>query len=61
MKKNIGRTDKGIRYILGALIVLFGIYFNNWWGLLGLIPILTALIGWCPLYVPLKLKTNKNE
>ncbi len=50
MTKNEGKTDRSIRIILGLIIVLLGVYFQTWWGLIGLIPILTSLIGWCPLY-----------
>ena len=57
MKKNIGKTDKIIRVILGLAIGAVGIYFQSWWGLLGLIPILTAIIGTCGLYLPFGIST----
>jgi len=50
MKKNVGKTDKTIRIILGVLIGAAGIYFSTWWGLIGLIPILTGIFGTCGLY-----------
>jgi hypothetical protein len=59
MKPNIGSSDKTIRLILGAVILLVGIFFQSWWGLLGLIPIATALVNFCPLYVPFKFTTRK--
>ncbi|MCB0749816.1 MAG: DUF2892 domain-containing protein, partial [Ignavibacteriae bacterium] len=34
---------------------------NSWWGTIGLVLILTALISWCPAYVPFKLSTIKNN
>jgi hypothetical protein len=55
----MGKTDRILRAILGAVIILLGLYFHSWWGLVGLIPLATALIGWCPLYVPLKMSTVK--
>ncbi len=61
MKKNVGSTDKIIRYILGIIILILGLIFHTWWGLIGLIPIFTAVIGWCPVYVPLKISTTKGE
>lgn len=57
MNKNVGKTDKVIRYILGAAIIIAGIYFKSWWGVIGIIPIVTAAISWCPLYSPLGIKT----
>ena len=50
MKKNIGTLDKGIRIVLGIAIIAFGIYTQSWWGLVGLVPLLTAFMGWCPAY-----------
>jgi len=50
MKKNVGKTDKTIRIILGVLIGAAGIYFSTWWGLIGLIPLLTGVFGTCGLY-----------
>ena len=52
MKCNIGKTDRIIRYVLGAIVLAWGLLTKNWWGLIGLIPIITAAIRWCPLYIP---------
>ncbi len=60
MKNNIGRTDKIIRLILGVIAGALGIIFQSWWGLIGLVLILTAFINWCPLYVPFRISTNKK-
>jgi hypothetical protein len=57
MKSNVGSADKIIRFVVGAAIIIAGIAYESWWGLAGLVPIVTALIGWCPLYVPFGLKT----
>jgi hypothetical protein len=57
MQSNIGTTDRVIRLIVGIVIILAGIYFNTWWGAIGLLPIVTGLIRYCPLYVPLKINT----
>ena len=59
MKKNIGSTDRWIRFIAGLVIGAAGIYFKSWWGLLGLIPIATALIRTCPLYLPFGISTRR--
>lgn len=61
MKKNIGSTDKWIRIIAAIAIGVAGIYFKSWWGLLGLIPLATAFISWCPLYMPFGLSTRKGN
>jgi hypothetical protein len=61
MRKNMGKIDRIIRTILGIIIIAIGIYYQNWWGALGLILLLTATLSWCPIYVPFKLSTNKSE
>jgi hypothetical protein len=61
MKKNMGITDKWIRLAIGLAIGVAGIYFKSWWGLVGLIFLGTALINWCPLYLPLGISTRKNR
>ena len=60
MQKNIGSTDRIIRAVVGVIIILLGALYGSWWGVIGLVPIATALIGWCPLYVPLKICTIKG-
>ncbi len=61
MKCNVGKSDKVIRIILGVAIGAAGLYYNSWWGLVGIVPIFTALINWCPLYVPFGIRTRKEE
>lgn len=61
MNKNVGGIDKKIRFGLGILILIIGYLNNSWWGIIGIVPILTAFIGWCPFYVPLKLSTISNK
>lgn len=50
MKKTIGKMDMRIRILLGIVIASFGLYFQSWWGLIAIIPLVTALVGVCPLY-----------
>lgn len=57
MKRNVGNVDRVIRIVIGLAILLTGLYFGSWWGAVGLVPLLTAAIGWCPLYLPLGLST----
>lgn len=61
MKKNIGNNDRTIRLILGSIVVIVGMLYGSWLGLIGLVPILTALIGWCPLYVPFGISTCRAK
>lgn len=61
MKKNMGTTDRWIRVILGLAIIAAGVYFKSWWGLVGIIPLATALIRTCPLYLPFGLSTRRSR
>jgi hypothetical protein len=60
MKRNAGGIDRTIRVIAGlALLSLlfWGEGNARWWGLIGLIPLLTGLAGSCPAYSLLGIST----
>nr|MBN2276167.1 DUF2892 domain-containing protein [candidate division Zixibacteria bacterium] len=61
MKTNIGGLDRLIRIIVGVIIIALGYAYGSWWGLLGIIPILTAVTGLCCLYVPFGISTCKTK
>ncbi|HWQ26233.1 MAG TPA: DUF2892 domain-containing protein [Chlorobaculum sp.] len=61
MKKNMGQKDRAIRAIFGVLLLLYGLIFQNLIGAIGLIPLVTALIGTCPLYSVLGVTSNRYE
>ncbi len=50
MKTNISKADRWIRIIIGLAILVLGLAFKSWWGLLGLLPLATAAMGYCGLY-----------
>ncbi len=50
MKSNVGKPDKNIRIVLGIIIVAAGVYFKSWWGIVAILPLITAFTGVCPLY-----------
>jgi len=60
MNKNMGTVDRSLRAVVGAALVIWAVVSGNPWGYLGVIPLATALVGWCPLYAPLKLSTRKQ-
>lgn len=67
MKKNMGSSDKLIRFVLAALFVI--LYFTKLvTGVLGIILlvlagvfVLTSLVSFCPLYAPFGLSTCKTK
>ena len=53
MQQNVGSMDKVVRVIIGlALLSLVFVLKGSirWLGLIGLVPIFTAFVGWCPAY-----------
>ncbi len=60
MKANVGGIDRVLRIIVGAVLVaLVFVGPQTPWGWIGLVPLVTALIGYCPAYSLLGLRTNK--
>ena len=41
----------------GAALLGAGYYFKSWWGLIGIVPLLTATFRFCPAYLPFGLST----
>ncbi len=60
MKSNVGKIDRIIRIVAGLIVLVVGLIYQSWWGLLGLIPLVTGMIRWCPLYSPFKITTRKE-
>lgn len=61
MKANVGGIDRILRIIVGLGILGAGYYFKSWWGLVGIVPLLTAIVRFCPAYLPLGLSTCKTD
>jgi hypothetical protein len=57
MKCNVGFVDRVVRVVIGCAILGAGYYFKSWWGLVGVVPLLTAVFGFCPAYLPIGLNT----
>ncbi|MDX2287585.1 MAG: DUF2892 domain-containing protein [Hyphomicrobiaceae bacterium] len=64
MTRNIGTLDRGLRIVIGAALVAFAIFapqtdYAAWanWGWIGLVPLATAALGWCPPYSLLGINT----
>ncbi len=67
MKQNMGSIDKLVRVLVAAVIAI--LYFTNQisgtaaiiLGIFAVVFLLTSAIGFCPLYLPLKLSTLKKK
>ncbi|MBN1828753.1 MAG: DUF2892 domain-containing protein [Deltaproteobacteria bacterium] len=57
MQCNVGKKDRIFRIMAGLLVLGIGLAYGSLWGLVGLVPIFTAIIGYCPLYKILGMTT----
>ena len=66
METNIGPIDRAVRVILGLVLIAYAIPIGfpetgwNWIGWIGLVPIATAAIGFCPLYRLIGMTTQQH-
>jgi hypothetical protein len=61
MTCNMGKGDRIIRGIIGIVILAAGYFYGSWWGLIGLIFLGTALVSWCPAYLPFGIDTGSKK
>ena len=63
MKPNVGGIDRALRIVVGLAIL--SVFFlidspHRWWALVGIVPLMTGLVAWCPAYAPFGLRTSKG-
>ena len=60
MNTNVGSVDRVIRVVLGLGLLSAVFWLEGsvrWFGLIGLVPLLTAIFSICPLYTVLSIRT----
>lgn len=57
---NIGNTDRVIRIVLGVAIAVLGVVFKSWLGLIAIVPLATAAVSTCPIYMPFGISTRRK-
>ena len=61
MACNVGGVDRVLRIVIGAALVGATVTHHlPVWGWIGVVPLATGLIGWCPAYLPFGIKTCKK-
>ncbi len=61
MMKNVGGIDRILRVVVGlALIVAAAVHYVGGWGYVGVVPLATGIIGWCPAYRLLGMNTCRS-
>jgi hypothetical protein len=62
MNKNVGGIDRTVRVVVGvSLVALAATGTVGAWGYVGIVPILTGAIGWCPAYLPFGFSSCKTR
>jgi hypothetical protein len=61
MNKNVGRFDRVARIVVGAVLIsLVFLGPRTAWGWIGLVPLLTGLMSWCPAYSVFGIGTRRG-
>lgn len=69
MTTNMSNMDRAIRVVVGVVLIALALGLHDagnapasgiWWGWIGVIPLATAFIGWCPAYRLLGISTCKR-
>jgi hypothetical protein len=64
MKQNVGGIDKGIRIVAGLALLAFAAFGDGsarWFGLIGVVPLLTVVFGFCPVYALIGFSTSQPK
>lgn len=62
IKTNVGAIDRTLRIAVGATLVILAVTGQvGAWGWLGVVPMATGLLRWCPAYLPFGLSTCKTR
>jgi len=60
MTRNMGSIDRALRVVIGLALLSLTVFLESdlrWVGLIGLVPLITAMLGNCPLYSILGVST----
>jgi len=57
MQCNVGKSERVVRIVAGVAIIAAGVLFQSWWGAIGLIPLVTGLVRYCPAWQMLGVNT----
>ncbi|MFN2382098.1 MAG: DUF2892 domain-containing protein [Guyparkeria sp.] len=62
MTANVGMIDKWLRIVVGVLLIALAL-FNviGWWGYIGIIPLATGVINFCPVYKLIGMDTRSGS
>ena len=58
MKTNVGGADKILRIVAGIALLAWAVFGGPVWAWIGIVPLATGLLGWCPAYTMLGMNTG---
>lgn len=62
MKVNVGSTDRLIRVVVGVALITAAVTgYIGMWGYIGIVPILTGTLRFCPAYMPFGISTCRKD
>jgi len=64
MNKNIGKTERALRAIVGLALIAYAIWGTGSYAVyawIGVVPLLTAVVGWCAPYALLGINTCSTK
>jgi len=57
MKTNVGGIDKILRILVGIALIAWALMGGPVWAWIGILPLITGAMGWCPAYTLLGMNT----
>ncbi|MFU2485835.1 DUF2892 domain-containing protein [Thauera sp. WH-1] len=57
MKTNVGGIDKILRILVGVALIAWALFGGPVWAWIGILPLVTGLMGWCPAYMLVGVNT----
>jgi hypothetical protein len=57
MSCNVGGMDRVLRIVVGIALIAWALLDGPKWTWIGVLPLATGLIGWCPAYLPMGIRT----
>ena len=61
MKANVGGIDRIVRALAGIALILWAAVLGGpVWAYIGIVPLFTAAVGWCPAYLPFGISTCRK-
>jgi hypothetical protein len=63
--QNVGGIDRLARIVVGLVLIAAGFFYLTGTlgvivGIVGFVPLLTGVVGWCPVYLPFRISSRSK-